>query len=80
MGKVTYTVTITKTEHDVPYTDESWRQLVNEPDEKHENIYGYVKSERTKDVDAQIFKQTLEDIDLAKVVLTLNTPAAPNQE
>lgn len=70
--KVTYTVEITKTEHDVPHTDRSWRQVVNVPDEKHEEIYRYVESDVRRDVTTKIFEQTLDELDLAKVVMTLN--------
>lgn len=75
MSKTTYKVTITKIEHDVPYTDEVWHQLVDEPDENHKEIYGYVSIERTKNIETQVFAQTLEEIDLPKVVLTINTPS-----
>lgn len=72
MSKTTYKITITKTDHDVPFTDKNWKQLVNEPDDKHENIYGYVSVDVTRNVETQVFEQVVEDLDLAQVVLTIN--------
>jgi hypothetical protein len=73
MANITYRITIEKIEHDVPFKARNWKQLVNQPDEKHENIYGYVEVDTTKDVETKIFEQVVHDLDLAKVVLTINS-------
>lgn len=72
MSKTTYKITIIKIEHDVPYIDKSWKQLRDEPNEKHENLYDYVTTESVKDVETQVFSQVVEELDLPKVVKTIN--------
>jgi hypothetical protein len=75
MGKITYKVIITKTEHDVEYTAKTWNKLRDYKDELHDEQYGYVETEAVKDVTTEVFTQTLDELDLAKVVLTINAPA-----
>lgn len=69
---ITYTIKITKTEHNVPYKYQAWKQVVDQPDEKHDEIYRYVETDSTKDTETEIFQQTLETLNLAKVVLVIN--------
>lgn len=67
-----YTITITKTEIDVPYTKRSWVKVVDVPDDKHEEIYQYVDSEAEKDVVTQVYEQVVDEIDLPEVIKAVN--------
>lgn len=46
------------------------------PDLKHDEIYGYVTTEDTKTVTTEIYKQTVDDLDLTSVVSVVNGVAA----
>lgn len=67
-----YKITITKINRDVPYTKRTWQQVVDEPDEKHPEIYRYVDSEAEKDVETQIFEQIATELDLPMVIKAVN--------
>jgi hypothetical protein len=70
---MSYLITVTQIEHDVPFTTRTWKKLVDVPDEKHEEIYGYVKEDITKDVETKIYEQTVDNLDLSRLVLTINS-------
>lgn len=70
--KVEYTVIIKKTVKDVPYVSQDWRKLVDEPDEKHKDIYGYVDTESIKDENTDIFEQTVTELDVQAVIKAVN--------
>lgn len=80
MSKTTYKVTVEKTEHDVPYTKKEWHQLVDTPDDKHPEIYGYVTTDSIQDVTTTVFEQRLDNLDLARLVLTINASAEKKKE
>lgn len=69
---ITYTITVTRTEHDVPYQESEWKKVVDVPDTKHDELYRYVTTDSVKDVVTQIFQQRVDELDLPKLVVTIN--------
>lgn len=70
-----YKVTITRIDNDVKYIKKSWEKLRDdeEKDPSGENqLYGYVKTESTRDETTEIFEQTVDVIDIQAVVGVIN--------
>lgn len=69
---VQYQIVITRIETDIPYTRRDWRKVVDEPDEKHSEIYAYVDSDGEKDVETKVYEQLVDNIDMVKVINAIN--------
>lgn len=67
-----FKITIERIDENVEYTRREWHQLVDKPDEKHDDIYGYVTYTDFRDVTTTVLEQTVEDLDLKTVIRAVN--------
>jgi len=65
----TYEIVGTK---EVPRDREYWVSDPKEPKTRIENVHGYVETEKEIDQELEVFKQTVEDLDLPSVIKAIN--------
>ena len=67
---VFYKVTVEKIETDVPFRDKKYEIVGKDAD--GENVGDYVYFDSTKTVETGIFEQTVEELDMKKLVSVVN--------
>jgi hypothetical protein len=70
MSDVEYQVVVTRIEKDVPFKNQEYKQVAEKKNGDPE--YGYVYFDDTRDVKVEIYDQTVEELDLAKLVSVVN--------
>lgn len=70
-----YKIVITEIERDVPYTSKEWRKLRDDEDKdpsgKNE-LYDYVETDALKNVEREVLRQEVDELDLRAVVAVIN--------
>jgi hypothetical protein len=67
---MSYKITITRIDKDVPYKDREYQQTG--VDAEGEKTYDYVYSDAVHDVNTQVFEQTVDELNLKAVIATVN--------